>query len=413
MRELWLVAKHEYTKRVVERSFLIAVIGMPVLIVAVMAVSVVVALSGGDARPIGYVDQAGFLNRDLLSELAAESRGFTEIVSYATPDAALAALEAGEIQAYYVVPEAYLETKQLSLVYDEKAPGDGIRDDFSDFLRVSLLARQPAEVASLLANGLDLVVRTSDGSREMSQGNILGFLLPFVMTFFLFFAVATAGGYLLAAVTEEKENQVVEILTTSISPEQLMGGKALGLMAVSLTQILVWALTLVAGVVVATRVFGRLGPISVPWPMLGITLLFFVPTFLLIAGMMTSIGAAVTELQQGQQISGIVNMLFIAPMFFVAVIFVAPNSPLLTLLTLFPTTAFLTILLRWSLASVPFWQMAVSWVLLVVTAVASVWMAARVFRMGMLRYGQRLTLKSIVAGLREQRAAVKETTHYA
>ena len=79
-----------------------------------------------------------------------------------------------------------------------------------------------------------------------------------------------------------------------------------------------------------------------------------------------------------------------------------------------PTTAFLTILLRWSLTSVPVWQMTLSWVLLVATALGSVWLAARIFRMGMLRYGQRLSLKSVVAGLREQRVAVqKETTHHA
>jgi ABC-2 type transport system permease protein len=153
-----------------------------------------------------------------------------------------------------------------------------------------------------------------------------------------------------------------------------------------------------------------MGPLTVPWSLLSITVLFFVPTFILIAGVMTSIGATVTELQQGQQISGIVNLLFMVPMFFVAVIFVAPNSPFLTLLTLFPTTAFLTILLRSSLTSVPLWQMIVSWILLVVTALSSVWLASRIFRMGMLRYGQRLTLKSVVAGLREQGLALEKET---
>jgi ABC-2 type transport system permease protein len=408
VRELWLVAVHEYRKRVAQRSFLIAILGIPVLIVVIGALSVLVSLGGADARPIGYVDQAGLLNPDLLPALAADSANFAEIVPYSDSAGARAALEAGDIQAFYLVPDDYLEEKQLSLIYEQDAPRERIRRNFTSFVRASLLDRQPPEVASILDDGFNLMVRSRDGRREMSEGNVLGFLLPFVVTFFLFFAIATAGGYLLQAVTEEKENRVVEIITTSISPEQLMGGKALGLMAVSLTQILVWTLALVVGLLVAMKFFETIGPLAVPWELLGFTVLFFVPTFLLIAGIMTSIGAMSTELQQAQQISGIVNLLFMVPMFFVAVIFAAPNSPLLILLTLFPTTAFLTILLRWSLAFVPLWQMIASWVLLVTTALTSVWLASRIFRMGMLRYGQRLSLKHIVTGLRERRNALEE-----
>jgi ABC-2 type transport system permease protein len=410
LHKLWLVALHEYRKRVQQRSFLVAMLGIPVLIVVISAISILVSLGGADARPIGYVDEAGILNPNLLSELTANARNFTELAAYPDSAGARAALEAGEIQGFYVVPANYLEEKRLSLVYWEDAPVERVRRDFGAYLRASLLDEQPAGVASILDGGLNLVVRSRDARREVSEGNVLGLLLPFVVTFFLFFAVSTAGGYLLQAITEEKENRVVEIITTSISPEQLMGGKALGLMAVSLTQILVWTLALSVGVIVAIQFMEEIGPLAVPWPLLGITALFFVPTFLLIAGIMTSIGAMSTELQQAQQISGIVNLLFMVPMFFVAVIFAAPNSPFLILLTLFPTTAFLTILLRWSLTFVPSWQMILSWVLLVTTALISLWLASRIFRMGMLRYGQRLSLKHVATGLRERRIALEEET---
>lgn len=407
MRKLILVAVHEYRKRVAQRSFLFAMLGIPLVIVLVVGVSILVGASQADSRPIGYVDQAGVLNPDLLPAPAMNSNSSIEIVAYPDPADARAALEAGDIQAFYVVPQDYLSEKQVSLVYAESAPGPGVRRDFASFVRVSLLQDQPADVAALLANGFNLAIRSRDGLREMSD-NILGLLLPFAMTFFLFFAIATAGGYLLQAVTEEKENRVVEIITTSVSPEQLMGGKALGLMAVSLTQILVWTAALALGAFVAVQVFDEVGTIAVPWPMLAITALFFVPTFVLIAGIMTSIGAMAVELQQAQQISGIVNLLFMIPMFFVAVVFAAPTSPFLTVLTLFPTTAFLTILLRWSLAAVPAWEVIVGWILLVATALASVWLASRIFRMGMLRYGQRLSLRHIVTGLRERRLTLEE-----
>lgn len=408
VRELWLVAKHEYLRRVREKSFLIAVIGFPVLILVVSVVTVLVTLGGGDSRPLGYVDASGLLDASLLPALAEDTLSFTEIQPYPDEDAARAALAAGEIQAFYVVPEEYQVSHELTLFFGEKVPAEGPQSDFQDFVEASLLARQPADVAAILEDGISLAIRTSDGQREMSVRNILGFLLPFIMTFFLFFAIAMAGGYLLEAVTEEKENRVVEIVTTSISPAQLMGGKALGLMSVSLTQILVWSLALVVGLTIATRAFQTLGTLTVPWEMLGLTVLFFLPTYVLIAGMMISIGAMAAEQQQGQQIAGIVNQFFLLPIYFVSVVFMAPDSPLLVLLSLFPTTSFLTVLLRWSLASVPIWQLVVGWILLVGTALTSVWLAARIFRMGMLRYGQRLSVKSVVAGLRDERSSAKK-----
>jgi ABC-2 type transport system permease protein len=206
----------------------------------------------------------------------------------------------------------------------------------------------------------------------------------------------------------------MEILATSLSPARLMIGKALGLMSVSLTQILVWVATIVVGVLIAGRYWPTLRTFSVPWELLVVLVFFFLPTFTLIAGMMTAIGAAVTERQQGQQISGIINMLFILPVFFVMLILVNANSPFLVVLTFFPTTAFLTILLRWGMATVPLWQMIVSWIILVATAAGSLWLAGKVLRMGMLRYGQRLRLRNILAGLRGQLPALeKESAPYA
>jgi len=236
----------------------------------------------------------------------------------------------------------------------------------------------------------------------MSEGGIPSFLVPFVVAFFLFFAISTAGGYLLQAMTEEKENRTMEILATSVSPEQLMAGKALGLIAVSLTQILIWLTALFSGLWIAGRFISELQGLQLPWDMVIVAILYFLPSFVLVAGIMIAIGGVVTEQQQGQQIAGIINLLFIVPIFFLALIFENPESPLLVGLTLFPTTAFLTVMLRWGMTSVPLWQLVLSWVLLTLSALGSIWVAAKVFRIGMLQYGQRLSLKTIIQALRGQ-----------
>lgn len=397
VRKGWLVARHEYLNRVRKRSFLIAVLGFPLLMAGVMAVSIILILAGIDDRPVGYVDQVGFVNASAIPALQEDLD--VEFRAYPDEEAAREDLEEEVIQAYYVIPGDYLETQEVSLYYWQDAPDETIMDDFDTFLEANLIAMQPEEARAVLSQDIDLTIRSLDGEREISSDNILSIILPFVMGFLLFFAITISGGYMLEAVGSEKENRTVEIITTSLSPEEFIGGKAIGLIGVSLTQMAIWTVTLIVGLVIAGRFFEPLRGLAIPWEILGLTVLYFLPTFALMTGIMTTIGAMTKELQQGQQISGIINLLFIFPVFFAAVIFTRPDSPFLVVLSLFPTTSFLTIMMRWGISSIPLWQMIASWLVVVGAAIASVWLAARVFRMGMLRYGQRLRLKDIVAGL--------------
>ena len=194
----------------------------------------------------------------------------------------------------------------------------------------------------------------------------------------------------------------MEVMITALTPEQLIAGKALGLISVSLTQLLIWLLTIVLALAIGARFTPLLQDIRLPLTLLGIVIVYFIPAFTLVGGLMTAIGSAVTDTRQGQQIAGLLNLLFALPFFFVVLIMEGPNNPILVALTLFPTTAFLTIALRWSVAVVPLWQLACSWVLLVASAAFSVWAAARILRVGMLRYGQRLSLHAVVETLRSR-----------
>jgi ABC-2 type transport system permease protein len=269
-------------------------------------------------------------------------------------------------------------------------------------LRASLLAGQPADVQQRLADGVDLTVRSADGRREFSQSNFINLLLPFVAGFFFVYAVLSSAGYLLQAVTTEKENRTVEIMATTLSPDHLIAGKALGLLAVALTQLGVWVAAIVLLLLAGAAAEPALRAVQIPWSMLAVVLLYFLPSFALIGGMMIAIGSVFSDMQQGQQVAGILNLLFMAPFFVLIVLFANPDGPLAVGMTLFPTTSFLTILIRWGLTTIPAWQLALSWLLLATSAAASVWAAARVYRAGMLHYGQRLSGTAIRAALRGQ-----------
>lgn len=404
MPKLWLVAKYEYRKMVGKKSFLIATLGVPLLIIAATVVVVLVAINSEDSRPLGYVDHAGILRPDALTTLGDDKKRVA-IRAYPDAAAARAALKAEEIQAYYIIPADYLQQPTVERYYLEKEPGSRACEDFWDFMRAGLVLQQlPEETQARAFYGAELTIRTGDGKRELGSHDGLSLVMPFAGAIFFFIVVLSGGGYMLQAVTDEKENRTMEILATSLAPEQLIGGKAIGLMAVALTQVGAWVIALAGGLLIGAQFVAELRALQVPWGLLGITALYFFPAYALVSGLMTVIGASVTEVQQGQQISGIINMLFTFPLFFLSVLIAEPNSPLAIALSLFPTTSFTTILMRWGLTVIPFWQLAASWLLLVASAAGSVWLAARVFRLGMLRYGQRLSLKGILTDLRESRA---------
>ena len=399
MAKVWIVARHEYARMVRRRSFVIGTLGLPLLLVVVMAISIVAATGDTDRRPLGYLDLAGVLDPDVHPPVRHADRD-GELCAFAGESAARAALEAGEIQAFYVIPADYIQSGRVTLYTWDKEPGSAVRSRFDDLLAANLVAGLSDDVQRRAVEGVSVTVRSADGRRELDSNNLMAFILPFGAGLFFTFAVMASAGYLLQAVTTEKENRTMEVMITSIAPEQLIGGKALGLMAVSLTQLGIWGLAVGLGLAIGARWIEALRSARVPWASLAIAALYFLPAYALVAGMMITIGSAVTETRQGQQISGIINLLFTSPFFFVVLILANPDSPILVFLTLFPTTAFITVTMRWSLTVVPLWQMVLSWVLLVASAGASLWVAARVLRAGMLRYGQRLDLRALVRAVR-------------
>lgn len=399
MRNLGLIARYEFLKRVRTRSFLLSTLAVPAFIIVVGLIGAIAVASGESDLPVGYVDHAQLLDQALYAEpYLDEMEGRLPLIPYADEEAARQALEAGDIQGYYVLPAGYPQNLQMEAYYLDEMPAE---EDFGDFVRVNLLANTdlPAEAGSWLLEGPELTVRDLNGEREMSGDAFGNIILTLVGGFFFFFAVTGSAGFLVQAVADEKENRTMEILITSASPFQLIAGKAIGLIGVALMQIALWALALALVLVVAARFVDFIAQLTVPWSFLLVFVLYFLPAYALIAGLMIAIGSVVTEVQQGQQISGILNLLFIAPFFVLPLLFTNPNSPILVFLTLFPTTAFMTVSMRWGLG-LPTWQLIASWLILVGTAVFSIWLAARIFRRGMLRYGQRLEMREIIAALR-------------
>ena len=383
-----LIARQEYLKNVRRRSFLLVTFGMPVLMIALMAISVVSSSRTGDAASVGYVDQGGVLSARV------EDPAFR---AFTSSEEAKAALEAQEIRGCYVVASDYAASGEVELLYWDRQPSAGLQEGFDEFLRGNVVGGLAPEVAArALAGPEDLVVRAADGSRESDSSGLLSLILPFAMGLFISFALMSSSSYLLRAVTDEKENRTIEIMTTSVSPKEFIVGKAAGLVGVALTQVILWGVVVVAGLAAVAAFTDALSGLAIPWGLVGVLAAFFVPLFILAVALVVMLGVVVADSRQGQQLVGVVNIFFLLPLFFSPFLGSNPDGPLMVFLTLFPSTSLLTVAVRWSATVIPVWQLIAAWVILVACAVVGFWVAPRVFRQGMLRYGKRMSLRGVI-----------------
>ena len=309
-------------------------------------------------------------------------------------------MAAEEVQVVFVLPADYPRNLKTTIYFLEDAPSNDVWRDFDDFVRLNLVAGLSDTAQTRLIEGSSITVEDLANKRTYNEDAIAGIILPFVATFLFLFSTMSASGYMLRVVAGEKENRTMEIMITSMKPWQLVGGKAVGLLSATLTQLLIYIVTAVIAINIAAPYIPELQSFAVPWNYIAVMALFFIPAYSLVAAIMIAVGAAVTDIQQGQQIAGLLSLLFTFPLFLLPVIIENTDHALVTLFTLFPTTSFLTVSLRWGLGAVPMWQLALGWLISSVSALLMGWAAARIFRVGMLRYGQPLTLKSALSAIR-------------
>lgn len=391
----FLVARYEFWRYVTRKGFLFVVFGMPLLLAALFGVAIWL-LARDASDPVGVVDETGWL----LSPAGYDPpRLSAPLLSFADEAAAQRALEAGEVQAFVVVGSDYERSGRVT-IYHRDDPFDGITGDIQRYLRASWLARSDASSAAsqLLLEGRANVRFIALGE-DKAQNEFIGFLFPFVIGILLIMTIFTTAGYMLQAIVDEKENRTMEILITCLSPEELMVGKICGLVGVGLVQTGVWASFILAGFLLLWASFPTLSDYLHPpaITLILVALAWFLPFYLIFAALMTTIGISVTEVSEGQQAAGLISLMAALPFYFLFILVSAPDSPMSVALSLFPLTSPLSILTRWSLTDIPLWQMALSWAILAFTALCSLYLVSRVLRVGMLRYGQRMSLRQILA----------------
>ncbi len=396
MNKIWLVIKHEYLKHVRKRRFILAILSLPIFIIFMIGIGFISGISQYNSAPVGFIDHSKLLSGATEYNAKPPISFLKPIVFKAFSDEndAKIALNQNEIQAYYVLEEDYFQTQKIQVVANKK-PDSDVNKAFLTFLETSVLKDVPAKISSRIIEGASFEFKSTKENKQTNEDNILDFILPFISGFLFIMAVNISGSYLLQAVVEEKENRTMEIMVTSTSPTQLMTGKIIGNLSVGLTQLIVWILFGILGIAILFQLFPDLQKTHIDLSFLILTIAVFLPAFVMISAMMATLGATMTEEREAQQMAGIFSLPMVIPFWFIQVLMEKPNSPLSIFLSIFPFTAPISLPVRATFANIPLWQILLTILILILLTIASLWLAGKSFRLGMLRYGKKLSLKEI------------------
>jgi ABC-2 type transport system permease protein len=225
-------------------------------------------------------------------------------------------------------------------------------------------------------------------------------MLPMLVTIAVMIPLFTSGSYLFQSLAQEKSNRVMEVLLVSLRPWNLLAGKLLGLGALALVQYASWAAIGVLALALTGQGAGQL--------LSGVNLstaeaVWIVPYalggFLLYAGLMAGIGALAPDVEGSRAWIFVISLPMMVPIYFASLIVSAPNGPVAVVLSLFPFSAPVAMLMRLTSTGVPTWQLGASLVLLLLGGFLTVWLMARLFRVQTLLSGESLSLSRMWAAL--------------
>ncbi len=417
MNKIWIVFKTEFINTITRRSFLITLILVPLVPALILgAISLFdVDISQGQEEDTsqleneiseGYIDQAGIIKE--LPEWITEDH----LVEFNSIEEARQAITSGEITGYFIVFEDYLDSGEITYVTEEFSPMTGMETTsvFETVIEYNLLGADQARYETYLNPIQVEYVNLSPEETSQDDDNMFAFYVPYGVTMLFYIVIITSASLMMNSVAKEKENRVMEILMSSIKPNQLLAGKILGLGLVGLVQMVVW----LGSAFVMLRLGGttlnippnlQLPPAILYW---GIP--FFILGYLLYAAIMAGVGALVPNIKEASQATFIIILPILIPLVLVSAIIESPDAALPTILSLIPFTAPNTIMTRIAVTQVPIWQILLSLGLLIITVILIIRAVAGMFRASILLTGQKFKIGLYLKALLGKDLEKKETT---
>ncbi|MGI9166900.1 MAG: ABC transporter permease [Pyrinomonadaceae bacterium] len=449
MRKFLAVVKREYFQRVRTKMFIAATILGP-LVMSLFGVvpALIFSIKAGDPVKIAVVDQTGRMYNRVFKSIMDEDGDSDENQSKALGTQALNAnsserieragalqdesfaLEeiplAGrpieqvkaelservrklEIDGYLVLPPNLLQNGKAE--FFGRNTGDvftkgRLEDGVGQAVREERLAGANIDVRTV--HELSRPVRLQSfkiGDRGEERDSGEGFILVFAAGFVIYLTILMYGQTILGAVIEEKETRIAEILFSSVKPFPLMMGKLIGISLLALTQLSVWGLAFAAFAIYGVGMLSAQG-LTVNLPNIAPIVflyfgLFFLLGYFVYATIYALVGSMVTTTQEGGQLAMPIILLQVVGFYLAFPVIRSPDSTFAFWVSMFPFFSPITMLVRIVTQTPPFWQIALSLLIGFATVVLLTWLAARIYRTGMLMYGKRATIPEVWRWVRQ------------
>ena len=452
MSRILTVAWRDFKQTVLRKIFLIAIIGIPLAIVASIALVVMILATHKEPPLIGtvaLVDPTGEIapaaerefhpqqiSRDVQEQLEQAQETSEELMrrgaagidpqALTTFDMDLGSLDAridveslgsvddeqkdalkeriraGELLALAVFPEDVLQTPDPAVDNDEQPrfelfAAEKLDDDHVSFLerrlgeavvrvRAARSNLDPDEVMAMLRRPRSTTVRVREGGQETEENRGLRQarqMVPMVFMMLLWVATFTSGQHLMMSTIEEKSNRVMEVLLSAVSPFQLMAGKILGQGAVGLLIVSIYS-SLAIGTLLAFTLAHLIEASALAY-----LFVFFFMAFFMIASIFAAVGSAVTDIREANTLVTPVMFVVMIPLILWLPISQSPNGAVATAFSFIPPAIPFVMILRVAADEpVPLWQIPATIVWGYICVAGMVWLAAKIFRVGVLMYGK-------------------------
>jgi ABC-2 type transport system permease protein len=427
MQKLWAVVQREYLERVRTRWFVLATIFGPIVFGTLMYLPAYMASRSQASTDVARIRILDATDSDLGRSVASSLNGglfgdTTRTRVEAVTPAELAAAESvavnavlkGTIRGYLVLDRSlfigkaarYSGTNATSLTDMRRIENAVNHEVLAQQLRSLGVGAAEAERLKQFNVGLRAERLTDTGGRAGS-GQV-SILIAISVAFLLYATIFVYGQNVLRGVIEEKQTRVAEIVVSSVRPTTLLAGKVLGVGAVGLTQMLIWGAASVGMAKVRGALLERFGasatPLQLPSVSFGqaaLLILFFVLGYTFYAALFAAIGATVSTEQEAQQAQMPVVLLLVISIMFLMPVLNNPDGALATNLGWLPFSSPIVMPLRMSAVTVPPWEIGLSLFALTAGCYIAIYVAARIYRTGLLMYGKRPTFREVMRWVRQ------------
>jgi ABC-2 type transport system permease protein len=414
MKKILTIARWEFLEKVKTKAFIISLVITP-LIIIMFSILPTLLTQKEDLRTklIGVVDTSGIYFYKLADELEQYKLDDIQpnyiLLNLADNEKSLEQLK---IEADKDVTDNKIEgfllilnggTDSLEVEYRSEKLGG-----FKDVRRFEQKINKIRIQSELNARGIDPAsvdfiqsgvnieqIKIEKSGKEGKQNFLVVFFSAFIFIMLLMMMVIYSGQLLVRSLIEEKSNRLIEILISSCTSEQLLAGKILGLSALGLTQIIIWSLigiTLVGGAVIPPAAFDNIL----------IMLVYFITGFIFYTRIFVGIGSIVTTEQEAQQMTTYISLILILPVVVAMPAIQNPESMMVKVMSYIPLTIPSIMLLRFKIAPVPLIDIIITLSIMFVSTIVTLKIAAKIFRIGILSYGKKPTIKELIQWSKEE-----------